>query len=98
MSIRSDVEHYFEKHSNEKVYLKDLQTLDYSADQLQPAVYWLTRNREGYETIHQGQCWIYKPTVAGEEEYMTILNTTSKGSKILQDSEGTIWIAKKVDD
>lgn len=99
MSIRSNINKYFEDHPNEKVYLGDIAgELSLTDQQTQSAIYQLRKDGLELEVVHQGQCWIYKPVAEAETEYMTVLNTTTKGSKILQDSEGTIWIAKKVDD
>lgn len=99
MSIRSDVEYYFDNHPNEKIYLATLVTeLGYEPDQLKSAVYWVSKNREGYEVIHQGQCWIYKPTGETNNNSMSIVAVTPKGSRICEDSDGTLWIARKFEE
>jgi len=102
MSIRSDIQYYFEKHPNETIYLKDLTNgVDFEAKQVQSAVYQLKRNGLNLETIHQGQCWKYIPEPVAEDDgkdTMTVVGYTKKGSCILEDSKGALWIAREFDE
>lgn len=99
MSIKSDVMYYFENHPNEKVFLKDLAaSLELEEKQTQTATYQLYKV-DGFplEVIARGSCWIYKPadTTRG---VMYIIGQTQKGSTILEDDEGTLWIAKRFEE
>jgi hypothetical protein len=97
MSIRADVQYYFEKHPNEKIYLKDLvDELSLESRQLQSAVYQLYKNGLELEIVHQGQCWIYKPKDSGNDPTFKVLGEGTDKT-VLMDSEGNIWIARKVE-
>lgn len=99
MSIRADVQHYFEKHSNEKIYLKDLaEHLEQEERPVQSAIAHLMRDGYELEVVARGQCWIYKPnTKAGNDPTFKVLGEGTNKT-VLMDSNGSIWIAKKVDD
>lgn len=100
MSIRSDLMYYFEHHPNEKVYLGDiageLQLVDRQAQQ---GIYMLIKSGyEGIEVVAAGQCWLYKPPVAQIDKLqMTVIGFTNKGSRLLEDEEGELWVARKLD-
>jgi hypothetical protein len=100
MSIRADIQHYFEKHSNEKIYLKDLATtLEVEERPLQSAISHLIRDGYELEIVARGQCWIYKPNNAkAGSGFMAIITTTPKGSQILEDDDGSLWIARKFEE
>ena len=97
MSIRSDVQHYFEKHPNEKVYLKDLAAhLELEERPVQSAISHLIRDDYELETVARGQCWIYKPNNKAEKE-VNVVGETKKGSLIIE-VDGTLWIARKFEE
>lgn len=100
MSMKSDVMYYFENHPNEKVFLKDLAAhLELEEKQTQTAVYQLYKV-DGFpvEVIARGSCWIYKPSEENTRGVMYIIGQTQKGSTILEDDEGTLWIARKFEE
>ena len=99
MSIRADVQQYFEKHPNEKIYLNDLtQELELTSKQLQPAIYYLTKAGVEIEVVIAGQCWIYKPNGNGDLA-ITLVGKTPKGSLILAIGPNEeMWIARKFEE
>lgn len=103
MSIRADIMQYFEKHPNEKTYLNEL-TDELGHEDTRPVqsgIYAVIRNNllPGVETVVRGQCWIYKPdsTLTGGHS-MRVIGETQKGSRILEDEESVLWIARKFED
>jgi hypothetical protein len=103
MSIRADIEHFFEKHPHEKHYLKDLaEVLGYDQRQVQQAISWMIRHESpgNIEVVIRGTCWIYKPgtNVKAGSGYMAIVTTTPRGSQILEDDDGNLWIARKFEE
>jgi len=97
MSIRADVQHYFEKHPNEKIYLKDLAaSIEHEERPVQSAISHLMRDGYELETVARGQCWIYKPNNEASQD-ITVVGKTKKGSLIL-DIDDVLWIARKFEE
>lgn len=99
MSIRSDVQQYFEKHPNEKIYLNDIgPQLGLEDKQVQPAIYYLMKVGVEIEVVIAGQCWIYKPNSNGDFS-ITLVGKTPKGSLILAiGPDDEMWIARKFEE
>lgn len=105
MSIRSNVEHFFIKHPNEKCFLKDFAEELYDGPvedaqrAVQQSISYIMRNglMPGLEVVHSGQCWIYKSNSndSSDPTFKVLGEGTDK--TVLMDNEGNIWIAKKVD-
>jgi hypothetical protein len=107
MSMRSDFEHYFVTHPNEKVYLKDIHHLIYDGDvtdvqasmrAVQQVASLVIRKDvlPGLEVVHRGQCWIYKPNNKGSDPTFSLV---AEGTVeiVLRDSKGKFWIARPVE-
>lgn len=101
MSIRADVQRYFEQFPNEKIYLKDLAlAVEHGEKQVQAAISSMVRH-EGYplQVVRGGQCWIYAPTDNDKigEKKIKVVGETSRGSLIIE-VDDVLWIARKFEE
>lgn len=105
MSIKSDIQYYFEHHPNEKIYLKDLQQdenfKEVNARTLQTTISTLIQTGYNLNTVDRGQCWLYVPVAkeapTNSNMELKIVGRTKKGTLICEDFEGVLWRATVIE-
>lgn len=107
MSIKADVFRHVEKHPYEKLYLKDIiESLgvdEERATTVRNVFSVAVRKNElpGLEIVQRGAAWIYHPAAPTEPTDVSrvdVVGKTKKGSMILEDNDGNIWIARPVEE